>query len=76
VARDSDLLAARHDEEGAGTFDAVIGGKKLLSADHGCGAQQVLADELDDVAADSPRMGAAHHGIRTAGTQNESGRRR
>jgi hypothetical protein len=76
MARDGDPLAACHDKERAGTFDTMIGGEELLAADHGCGAQQVMADKLHDVSTDSPGVATPHHSIGAAGTQNESGGRR
>jgi hypothetical protein len=53
MARDSDPLAAGHHVKRTGTFDTVIGGKELLAPYNGCGAQQIMPDHLDDVAADS-----------------------
>jgi hypothetical protein len=54
----------------------MVGGEELLAADHGCGAQQVMAHKLHDVATDSPGVATPHHSIGAAGTQNESGGRR
>ena len=67
VACYGDLTTARDNVERSGTFNAMVRGEQLLATDHGCGAQQVMANKLNDVAADSasgtcrasPRMGIA-----------------
>ena len=76
VARDRDALAAGDHEERAGTFDAVIGGEQLLAPDHDRSAQKIMADQLDDVAADSAGRTAAHHRVGIARGKNKGGRRR
>jgi len=76
MARDRDLAAAGDHEERAGTFDAMIGGEELLASDHRCGAQQIMADQLDDVPADSAGIAAAHDGMRIARGKNKGGRSR
>jgi hypothetical protein len=66
MACDSDLAAARDHIERAGTFDAMVRGKQLLAADRGCGAQQIMSDQLHDMAADSAGLTTPHDGVRIA----------
>ena len=76
VARDRDALAAGDHVERTGTFDAMVGGQQLLAPDHDRGAQQIVADQLDDVAADPAGRAAAHHRVGVARCKNKGGRSR
>ncbi len=70
---DGDLPAARDHEERTGTLDAVVGGERLLGADHGRGAEQIVPDQLDHVAADAAGRVPAHYRLGVAGRKKKGG---
>src|SRR5205085_1461625 len=76
VARYGNAAAPRDHEERSAALDAMIGGQELLAPDHGRRAQKIMADQLDDVAADRTGALPAHHRMRVAGTKKKGSRSR
>src|SRR5947209_7664794 len=52
----------------------MVCGEQLLASDHGRRAEEVVADQLHDMAADGAGAVSAHHRMRIAGTKKKSSR--